>query len=179
MNRLLCAAAMLLVGWAGPAHATYPEMIPLEDASLDGRTAPPIELSTLTGGSFSLAETQSDGKVVVVAFWASWCGPCRRELPALNELQTTLDGRPVQIVLVNVDKAVQDARRFLSRVGIGEDDLIVAMDNEAVALGSYGVLSMPTTFVIDVNGTVKLTKVGYSDENGLTAIEAAIAEALQ
>jgi len=176
MDHRLTAMVALLVGLSAPAAAAYPEMIPLDDASLAGRTAPPIELSTLTGGSFSLEKAQAEGKTVVLAFWASWCGPCQRELPALKELQPSLPG-DVQIVIVNVDKDPRDARRFLKRVGINDDDLIVAMDNESIALGSYGVLSMPTSFVIDPRGTVKLAKVGYSADKGLAEIESAIAEA--
>ena len=179
MNRMLCASMVLAWGLSAPAYADYPEMIPIEDPSLDGRTAPEIALSTLTGGQFSLSEARDAGQVVVLAFWASWCGPCQREIPALKILQEDLAGQPVQIVLVNVDKNAQDARRFLRRINVGEADLVVAMDNEAVALGSYGVLSMPTAFVIDRNGTVKITKVGYSEENGLTVIEEAIEEALR
>ncbi|MFT4974931.1 MAG: thiol-disulfide isomerase/thioredoxin [Myxococcota bacterium] len=178
MDRSLPGLLALLLGISAPAAAAYPEMIPLEDVALTGRTAPGIELTTLTGGDFSLEGARADGKVVVLAFWASWCGPCQRELPALKELQGTLSD-DVQIVLVNVDKDARDAQRFLRRIDISDDDLIVAMDNEAVALGSYSVLSMPTSFVIDRNGTVKLAKVGYSADKGLSEVEAAIAEALK
>lgn len=178
MDRRWSGLVALLLAASVPAQAAYPEMIPLEEVKLTGRTAPEVELSTLTGGSFSLQQARDDGKVVVLAFWASWCGPCQRELPALKELEKTLDDR-VQIVLVNVDKDARDAQRFLRRINLKDDDLVVAMDNEAIALGSYGVLSMPTSFVIDRNGTVKLSKVGYSTEKGLTELEAAIAGALR
>lgn len=173
------ATMALLLGLSSPATAAYPEMIPLEDPSLVGRTAPPVELELLTGGSFSLDAAQEDGKTVILAFWASWCGPCQRELPALQQLQGTLGSTPVQIVLINVDKDRRDALRFLQRVNISADDMVVAMDNESIALGRYSVLSMPTSFVIDPNGTVKLAKVGYSTDKGLAEIEAAIAEALR
>lgn len=179
MDRKWPATMALLLGVSTPAAAAYPEMIPLEDASLVGRTAPPVELALLAGGTFSLEDAQEDGKVVILAFWASWCGPCQRELPALQELQGSLDSEPVQIVLINVDKDKRDALRFLQRINMSADDMSVAMDSESVILGSYSVLSMPTSFVIDPNGTVKLTKVGYSTDKGLAEIETAIAEALR
>ena len=181
MNRIYTGLLMLAGAAAliSSARAAYPEMIPLEESSLVGRTAPAVELKTLTGESFSLEQARAEGKVVVMAFWASWCGPCRRELPALKELEAKLSGAPIEILLVNVDKEASDARRFLRQVGLNDSDLTVAMDNEAVALGSYGVMSMPTTFLIDRNGTVKLFKVGYSDEKGLTELEDAISGALR
>jgi len=164
---------------AGLARAAYPEMIPMEAVSLVGRTAPTVELTTLTGGRFSLEQARAEGNVVVMAFWASCCGPCRRELPALRALEAELTGKPVEIVLVNVDKDPRDAKRFLRQIGLTDEDLTVAMDNEAVALGNYGVMSMPTTFLVDRNGTVKLSKVGYSTEKGLKELEDAIAGALR
>jgi thiol-disulfide isomerase/thioredoxin len=176
-------ALLALVLWCGGAvaHAQtpYPEMIPIEELSLVGRTAPEVTLKTLSGDAFTLSSAQAAGEVVVLSFWASWCGPCRREIPALKELQASLGGRPVRIVLVNVDRDARDARRFLKQIGIGEQDMLVAMDNEALALGSYGVMSMPTTVLVDRNGTVKLFKVGYSEEKGLTELEDAINGALR
>ena len=168
---------LLTLGLAIPAMAhAYPEMIPLEEATLVGRSAPPVDLSTISGEHFSLEGAR--GEVVVLSFWASWCGPCRNELPALKALQAELSDEPVRIVLVNVDKDSRDAKRFLSQIGISSQEMVVAMDHDAIALGSYGVMSMPTLFLIDGNGTVKLRKVGYSTEKGLAELTAAIEEVL-
>lgn len=168
MNRALL---MLLMSAPLPASA-YPEMIPLQEASLVGRAAPEVELSTLDGGQFVLSESR--GKPVVLAFWASWCGPCRKEMPALVALQQ--ERADVQIVMVNVDRDLRDARRFLSQIGLSKDDAEIALDNEALALGAYGVMSMPTTFLIDQSGVVRFHKVGFSTEKGLAELEAALAE---
>ena len=155
-----------------------PEMIPLEETSMVGRAAPAIALQSLEGTSFSLEEMR--GQVVVLAFWASWCGPCRAELPALQQLQQQLsdDERNAQIVLINVDRERQDALRFLTQVGLTRDGLPVLLDNEAIVMGNYGVLSMPTMFLVDQNGTIKFAKTGYSQEKGLVELEAAIQGAL-
>ncbi|MEL6341631.1 MAG: TlpA disulfide reductase family protein [Myxococcota bacterium] len=159
------------------AQAAYPEMIPVQETAVVGRAAPGVSLQTLQGEDFSLEAAR--GEVVVFAFWASWCGPCRREMPALKQLQANLTDKPVQIVLINVDKDARDARRFLQQIGMTETDLKVIMDNEARVMGEYGVMSMPTTVLIDKNGTVKFSKVGYSTEKGLAELETAIAEALR
>jgi len=158
--------ALLLTGLIPAAAA--PEMIPEEDLSLVGRTAPPISLKTLDGAEFELETLR--GTIVVLSFWASWCGPCRLELPALDKLQQE---RPeLAIIAVNVDRDRADAERFLSGLNIA---LPVALDNSALALGQYGVMSMPTMFLVDPNGTVKFEKTGFSKEKGLAELEAAIA----
>jgi thiol-disulfide isomerase/thioredoxin len=145
-----------------------PRMIP-EDSSIDliGRTAPTFQAKLLDGGDFDLEAHR--GQPVVLAFWASWCGPCRQELPALSKLQAERDD--IRIFAVNVDREEALARRFLAKV---EVDLPIVWDNEATSMGQYNVLSMPTTFLLDAQGTLKFEKVGYSNERGLTALIAAV-----
>ena len=143
-----------------------PEMIPEEDIDVIGRTAPQVEsIPTLSGGSFSLSELR--GKPVVLAFWASWCGPCRHEIPALNTWQAE---RPdVHVVAVNVDRSQRKAEAWLEALD-ADITIPVAWDNEAVAMGGFNVFSMPTVFVLDAQGTVKYRKVGYGTEKGLSDI---------
>jgi len=147
-----------------------PEMIPERVTSLIGRTAPEINATLLDGTPFSLAALR--GRVVVVSFFASWCTPCRAELPALSELAARR--HDVAIVAVNVDRDQEAARSFLASLRV---QLPVILDNSAVALGRYGVVSMPTTFVIDRRGTVKHERAGFNRENGIAELEQAIAEA--
>jgi thiol-disulfide isomerase/thioredoxin len=146
-----------------PASRGEPEMIPLDELTLIGRTAPSFEAEMLDGGNFSL-EAQR-GQTVVLSFWASWCGPCRLELPALSDLQKE---RPdLKIFAVNVDRDPRLARKFLSQVNV---ELPIVWDPESVALGQYEVLSMPTLFLLDENLTLKFRKTGFSKENGLTEL---------
>ncbi|MCB9678659.1 MAG: TlpA family protein disulfide reductase [Alphaproteobacteria bacterium] len=155
---LLCAAAL-----AGP------EMIPEKDVDLVGRTAPDFTAQDDEGAAFTLASTR--GKPVVLSFWASWCGPCRQELPALAELQKTRDD--VVIYAVNVDRERAKAQKFLAQVKF---DLPIVWDNNAEALGQYDVMSMPTMFLLDPKGTVKWRKTGFSRENGLKELEDELAK---
>ena len=149
------------------AALAAPELIPEVDVDLVGRTAPEFTAQLSEGEEFTLSQTR--GKPVVLSFWASWCGPCRQELPALAELQKTRDD--VVIYAVNVDRERKDASVFLQRVSF---DLPIVWDNRAEALGQYDVSSMPTMFLLDSNGTVKWRKTGFSRENGLKELEKAL-----
>lgn len=144
-----------------------PEMIPDIPMDLVGRTAPGFTAERANGSVFELDETR--GKPVLLSFWASWCGPCRLELPALDALQKTRDD--VVIYAVNVDRDRTKAEPFLASVKF---DLPIVWDNQAEALGQYDVTSMPTMFLLDAQGTVKWRKTGYSREKGLAELEAAL-----
>jgi thiol-disulfide isomerase/thioredoxin len=158
---------LLLSAWIGLAEAAPPEMIPLDEVDLVGRSAPPFEAELLSGGKVKLEDLR--GKPVVLSFWASWCGPCREELPALTELAHQ---RPdVHVYAINVDRDPAMAKRFLAQV---HTDLPIVWDPESRILGQYEVLSMPTMFVLDEHLTVKAKKVGYGRNEGLKAIVEAL-----
>jgi thiol-disulfide isomerase/thioredoxin len=158
---------MFVTLWLGiQAALAAPEMIPPQESiDLVGRTAPPIEAPLLGGGDFDLSKER--GAKVVLSFWASWCGPCRKELPALAELAK--QRKDVKFYAVNVDRDDAAAKRFLEQVKF---DLPIVWDNQSKSMGQYNVLSMPTMFLIDANGTVKWRKTGFSAERGLGELEA-------
>lgn len=162
----------LLLGIAlaqAPAAARPPEMIPIEALDLVGKVAPSFEVDTLDGTRFSLEAHR--GETIVLSFWASWCGPCRQELPALARLQKE---RPdLRIYTVNVDRDPALARRFLQQVPF---ELPVLWDPDAKALGQYEVLSMPTLFLLDPKLRVAFRKTGFSTERGLTELVDALAQ---
>ena len=144
-----------------------PEMIPLDHKTLLGRTAPDFALKDDQGGEFVLSKQR--GKSVVIAFWASWCGPCQQELP---ELERLMRKHPkVTFVAVNVDRNPAAGRRFLERLKL---KLPVAYDPRNEALARYDVGSMPTSYIVDRRGTVKFRKVGYSKRDGLTQLANAL-----
>lgn len=157
--------------WVTVASAA-PEMIPVEvfeaarstSAGADGSD---VTLPTRDGGTFRVADHR--GQPVVLSFWASWCGPCRAELPALS---TWAAAHPdVRVVTVNVDRARPPADRFLQSVTF---DLPVAYDPDAKQLGRFGVMSMPTMFLFDRSGRFAWSHTGYSAERGFTELDAAL-----
>lgn len=144
-----------------------PEMIPADDVTLDGLAAPDFTLPTLDGGTLALAELR--GQPVILAFWASWCRPCKQEIPALVAFQK--QHPEVRVVTVNVDRDPADARKSLQRM---QSSLPVALDTDASVAGRYLLTAMPLTVLLDGNGTVKLVKAGYGATEGLTALETAL-----
>ena len=146
-----------------------PEMIPETDTDLLGRSAPEFKLPTFKGSVIELNKLR--GKVVVLSFWASWCSPCRFELPELSRIRPLYPN--VEFIAVNVDRERSPAERFLKRFPF---ELPIAWDTQAEILGQYAVISMPTLMLIDKNGTIKYIKVGYSKEKKLAELETKIKE---
>ncbi len=161
---------MILLWWLMAAQAA-PEMIPAElfDA-LKNESAEPgadIVLPMHDGSTFRLSGEK--GHQVVVAFWASWCSPCRHELPALAKWAKA--NTDVRIVAVNVDRNRADADRFLSSVRF---DLPVSYDPDAKELGRYGVTSMPTMFLFDERGVLAWKHSGFNEDRGFQELEEAL-----
>jgi thiol-disulfide isomerase/thioredoxin len=163
------AAPIALMLAAAPSAFAAPELIPESEMELVlvGRTAPDFEAQQADGTPFRLSDTR--GKPVLLTFWASWCGPCRAELPDLSTYQ---QAHPeLAIYAVNVDRERRKADAFLRQVRF---ELPIVWDNNSEAMGQYDVLSMPTMFLLDANGTLKWTKTGYSRERGFTELDAAL-----
>lgn len=158
---------MLFLSLLMASTTPLPEMIPLDHKTLLGRTAPDFDLEDNRGGRFVLSKER--GKPVVIAFWASWCGPCQDELPELVQLAKRYP--KVKFIAVNVDRNSSSGRRFMERLKL---KMPVAFDPQNKALAQYDVASMPTSYIVDPKGTVKFRKVGYSKRDGLTQLRNAL-----
>ncbi|HUJ54677.1 MAG TPA: TlpA disulfide reductase family protein [Gaiellaceae bacterium] len=114
-----------------------------------GARAPDFSLRRLSGGGeISLASFR--GKTVVLNFFASWCGPCKREAPALEALWRQYRSRGVVVLGVDSGDAAGDARRFVQAHGITYP--IVSDPDQTLASNAYGVANLPATYVIDRAG---------------------------
>jgi cytochrome c biogenesis protein CcmG/thiol:disulfide interchange protein DsbE len=132
------AVAVLGLGAAWPACADSP------------RAAPPLSATLLDGRSFTLQ--QAAGKVLIVNFWATWCAPCRVELPALEAFRQRYRDRGLQILAISLDDARQLAAVREALQGIGFD---AALATQASFDGYGRIGRLPTTFVIDRAGRLR------------------------
>ena len=125
-----------------------------------GDRAHDFSLPALDGSSVKLSDLK--GKVVLVDFWASWCVPCRKELPALDVLQRHYAdaGKAVVILAVNVDKERANAEKLLAAVKVGA--IRILLDPEGKVAGAYDVPTMPSSFIIDDKGLVRNVHAGFS-----------------
>ena len=113
------------------------------------RPVPEIAIVGRDGQTYSLADFR--GKVLLVNFWATWCGPCRREMPALDRLQSTLGGDDFMVVSISVDReGMEPAKDFLEEMSVRNLDLY--LDQPSKAARSMGVYGMPTTYLIGREG---------------------------
>jgi len=169
MKRLCACAAVLLAAClvlAAKGVRTSPSNA--KSLSLVGRPAPAFTLQDLNERSFNLADTS--GHVVVLSFWASWCRPCRAELPTLVRLQKELGTERVDVILVVTDSPVK-ARHFLEKNHLEARCLL---DAHGTLAKTYGVRSIPRAFVIDGEGMIRRVLFGGSSEQTLRkAIQAA------
>ncbi len=118
--------------------------------------APAIELEDLDGENVSLGDFR--GNVVVVNFWATWCPPCRREMPSLERLYR-LTGEAVEILAVNVGEDFETVFGFLGGVE-PTPSFPVLLDLDGETVERWGVLGLPTTFVVDQQGDIVYRAVG-------------------
>lgn len=124
-----------------------------------GAPAPAFVLPDAQGDTVGLEKLR--GQVVYVDFWASWCGPCRRSFPWMNEMQQKYGGNGLAIVAINVDKKREDADRFLRQISA---TFTVVFDHAGAAPAAFGVKTMPSSYLIDARGTIVEVEQGFRDD---------------
>jgi thiol-disulfide isomerase/thioredoxin len=122
-----------------------------------GDAVPGCALSPL-GGSKTSDLSQYHGKVVYVDFWASWCGPCAQSFPFLNELHGQFKDQGLQIVGVNLDENVEEAKDFLAQ---NPAQFTIVADVSKQCAKDFGVKAMPSSYLIDRNGKVHHVHLGF------------------
>jgi thiol-disulfide isomerase/thioredoxin len=149
------AVAALLLAVAWPAAAT------------DGAVpAPAFTLASRGGGEVSLADLK--GQVVMINFWASWCGPCRQEFPALDQIYAKYRPMGFTLVAINVESEKADAEKFLGATPVS---FPILFDPDNAVSGQYGVSAMPTTVLVDRQGRVRWQHRAYKPGDEAKYIE--------
>jgi thiol-disulfide isomerase/thioredoxin len=134
-----------------------------------GDRAADFTLPALDGSRVKLSDLK--GSVVVVDFWASWCVPCKKELPALDALarQYAEAKKPVVVLAIGIDKDRGNARKLIDALKVGS--LRVLLDPDGKVPSDYDVPTMPTSVVIDAKGLVRHVNAGFEpgDERKIAA----------
>ncbi len=162
-SRLLVLVALLM----GAASCLLPESRePPSSAVLD------IALSDLEGGTRRLADLQ--GQVVLVEFWATWCGPCRAQAKVLEEIYPDYDGQPVVFVGVDVGESVEKVEKYVAEKA---PSYHIWLDREERLANAAGVLGLPSLMVVDAKGEIRLFRFGVTPHRILrNAIDEALGE---
>jgi len=141
---------------------------------LKGKTAPDFTLPGVDGKPVSLS-SHLGKDVVVLDFWASWCPPCRKGLPILDRLASSMKGKPVAFYAVNIRESEALVTEFARREKL---TLPILLDDSGLVADDYGVTTIPQTVIIDRAGKVHNVEVGLSlwgaEETILTEIQAAL-----
>ncbi len=127
--------------------------------------APNVSLPALDGGSRVLA--QERGKVVLLNFWATWCIPCRTEMPELQSLADELQGESFTLFTIDLQEDAATITPFRRELGLR---LPVLLDEDGEVTRSYGVRALPATFLIDRKGVLRQQRLGPLSPGGVETV---------
>jgi len=157
MRYLLCALSIVV--WLGLAACSSPSKESSAGPPTVGQIAPDFTLGDLGGKPVSLSDFR--GKVIIVNFWATWCPPCRAEMPSMERLYRELANEGLVMLAVNIEK---DGRQTVSKYLIANPHTFpVLIDEAEVVQKRYGVNKFPESFVIRKDGVIDDKVVGAID----------------
>lgn len=117
--------------------------------------APPLKLKDLQGKTHNLKSYK--GQVVLVQFWATYCGPCRHEMPSMNNLMKKMGDTPFKILAVDMGETEAEVKQFVSEV---KPEFTILMDEDGKSIGDWRVFAAPSNFIIGPDGKIKYTLFG-------------------
>ncbi|MFA7387319.1 MAG: TlpA disulfide reductase family protein [Thiohalobacteraceae bacterium] len=154
MKRLV--ACCLLALWVGVGAASDEgNALPRGVIELESYPAPPLRLEDMDGNAYDLKEDR--GSVVFVHFWASWCGPCREEMPAIQRMWNVLEQEGLKIALVNT---AEDEDTLFTFLAAHAPDIRPLMDADGQITEAWKPRGLPATYLVDRAGQVRYQALG-------------------
>ncbi len=127
--------------------------------AIEGAMAPDFEAKDLAGNPVKLSDLR--GTVVLVNFWATWCPPCREEIPSMVKLNQAMAGKPFRMIALSIDEGGKEAiGQFFAKSG---QTLPAYLDTEQKVAKLYGTTGVPETFVVDKKGVILKKIIGGMD----------------
>ena len=148
MRPLFILAALAFAAAAGAA----------ELKAWTGGATPPLVLQDLHGRTHRLADYR--GKVVLVNFWATWCEPCRDEMPSIERLRQSLAGQPFEVLAVNIGEPLGRIERFLERMPLGFPMLL---DRDTGVAKAWKARVVPASYLVGPDGRIRYVHYGELD----------------
>ena len=149
MLRLLAAALGAALAFAAAAADLKP---------WTGGATPELALADLAGKEHRLADYR--GRVVLVNFWATWCEPCREEMPSIDKLRSSLDGKPFAVLAVNLAEPLSRIEKFAAAVPVG---FPLLRDRDGTASKAWKAKLLPASFLIGRDGRIRYVAYGELD----------------
>jgi peroxiredoxin len=131
---------------------------PFEIDKLEHEKAPDFTLENINGDQIPLSSLR--GKIVMINFWATWCPPCKEEMPSLNTLHAHMKSKGLEILAVSADKTFSAIKKYVAE---HDFDFQILWDEDQSVMRTYKVFSLPTTFLIDRNSTIVKIFMGAYD----------------
>lgn len=151
------------VNWQAVKDAGLAKLVPLENPA----PIPDTQFTDRDGNELSLSDYE--GKVILVNFWATWCAPCRKEMPSLDKLQTEMGGEDFQVVTIATGRnPVEKIDSFFEETSV--ENLPVLLDPRQALARDMGVVGLPVSVVIDREGNEVARLIGDADWSGSAAV---------
>lgn len=163
-NRFVFRTVILLILVGALAFTLYQNFFTETEKVEFGKEAPDFLVTDMNGSKISLSGLQ--GKGVLLNFWGTWCKPCEKEMPYMNELYASYKSKGIEMIALNADETEIAVKNFVNQYGL---TFPVAIDKGQEILNTYGVGPLPTTFLIDANGTVVKQITGTQTKEQLEA----------
>lgn len=164
VTTIVAALGLLSVGKVADAREHLFEAMGM--AKVPPKAAPDFTLPTMDGKQVSLRQYR--GKVVFLNFWATWCIPCREEMPSLERLHQTYQSRGLAIISIDLKESAEQVQAFFAKLGLSFPSLL---DQSGSVFRDYLVAGMPTTYLIGRDGMLLARGVGGRDWLRAEALE--------